>query len=92
MPKYAKHLFRSSEIRKKICRTASGVTRYNVSTKLMKKIEILIPPLTIQEKIVEILENFEKITRNIQEGIPREIELRQKQYEYYREKLLSFKR
>ena len=92
MPKYAKHLFRSSEIRKKICRTASGVTRYNVSTKLMKKIEILIPPLTIQEKIVGVLENFEKIINSIQEGIPREIELRQKQYEYYREKLLSFNR
>ena len=91
LPKYAKHLFRSSEIRKKICRTASGVTRYNVSTKLMKKIEILIPPLKTQEKIVEILENFEKIINSIQEGIPREIELRQKQYEYYREKLLSFK-
>ena len=58
----------------------------------LKKLMIAIPDIDIQKKIVEILENFEKITINIQEGIPREIELRQKQYEYYREKLLSFKR
>ena len=58
----------------------------------LKKVIITVPDIETQEKIVEILENFEKITTNIQEGLPKEIELRQKQYEYYREKLLSFKR
>ena len=43
-----------------------------------------------QERIVSILENFDTLTNSITEGLPREIELRQKQYEYYRDLLLSF--
>ena len=43
-----------------------------------------------QERITSILDKFETLTTSIQEGLPREIELRQKQYEYYRNMLLSF--
>ncbi|EOV0071183.1 restriction endonuclease subunit S [Vibrio vulnificus] len=46
--------------------------------------------LTEQARIVEILDKFDTLTTSIQEGLPREIELRQKQYEYYRDLLLSF--
>lgn len=56
------------------------------------KINIPIPPLEIQKEIVDILDKFNTITNNISEGLPKEIEQRQKQYEYYREKLLSFSR
>ena len=49
-----------------------------------------IPPLADQERIVSILDKFEALTNSITEGLPREIELRQKQYEYYRDLLLSF--
>ena len=56
------------------------------------KINIPIPPLQTQEKIVDILDKFNTITNDISEGLPKEIEQRQKQYEYYREKLLSFSR
>ena len=51
---------------------------------------IPIPPLKEQERIVSILDKFDTLTNSISEGLPKEIELRQKQYEYYREKLLTF--
>ena len=50
---------------------------------------IPIPPLDEQERIVSILDKFDTLTNSITEGLPREIELRQKQYEYYRDKLLT---
>ncbi len=50
-----------------------------------------IPPLEIQQEIVKILDQFSALTTDLQAGIPAEIEARKKQYEYYREKLLSFK-
>lgn len=49
-----------------------------------------IPPLEIQAKIVAVLDKFDTLTQSISDGLPREIELRQKQYEYYREQLLNF--
>lgn len=53
-------------------------------------VKIPIPPLAEQERIVSILDKFDALTNSITEGLPREIELRQKQYEYYRNMLLSF--
>lgn len=48
------------------------------------------PPLEEQERIVSILDKFDTLTTSLTEGLPKEIELRQKQYEYYRNMLLSF--
>ena len=53
---------------------------------------IPLPPLEEQERIVSILDRFEALTTDLQSGLPAEIEARRKQYEYYRERLLSFKR
>lgn len=63
----------------------------NINTGIVKKILIPIPPLAEQERIVSILDKFDTLTTSISEGLPKEIELRRKQYEYYRERLLSFK-
>lgn len=52
--------------------------------------EIPIPPLPEQEKIVAILDKFDTLTHSMSEGLPHEIALRRKQYEYYREQLLAF--
>lgn len=57
----------------------------------MKRISISIPKIERQNKIVEILDKFYKIVNDITEGLPAEIEARKKQYEYYRDKLLTFK-
>lgn len=55
-----------------------------------KKFKIPIPPLAEQQRIVNILDKFDVLTTSISEGLPKEIELRTKQYEYYRNKLLTF--
>ncbi len=57
---------------------------------IIEKLKIPIPPLKEQARIVEILDKFDAITNSLTEGLPREIELRQKQYEYYRNLLLNF--
>ncbi len=57
----------------------------------LKQIKIPIPPLEIQQEIVKILDQFSLLTTDLLAGIPAEIEARKKQYEYYREKLLTFK-
>ena len=56
----------------------------------LKNFNIPIPPLEKQKRIVKILDGFDKLCNDILEGLPAEIEARQKQYEYYRDKLLSF--
>lgn len=63
----------------------------NINAAMIKNYLIPIPPLEVQEKIVETLDKFDKLCNDLSEGLPAEIEARQKQYEYYRDKLLSFK-
>ena len=58
----------------------------------LKKIKIPIPPIEKQKEIVKILDKFNTITNSITKGLPKEIDLRQKQYEYYRDLLLDFKK
>ncbi|WP_197417949.1 restriction endonuclease subunit S [Prevotella corporis] len=61
-----------------------------LDNKVLEKILIPLPPLSVQREIVEILDKFDTLTNSISEGLPKEIELRRKQYEYYRNQLLSF--
>ena len=56
------------------------------------KLRFLVPTIPVQEYIVSILDKFDALINDVSKGIPKEIELRLKQYEYYREKLLDFKR
>lgn len=83
---YLKHILRSNDIREQIKKTASGVTRYNVSKKRFAKICIPVPPIEVQTEIVHILDNFTNLAAELQA----ELQARQEQYEYYRNKLLTF--
>ena len=56
------------------------------------KTKIAVPPLAEQERIVKILDRFDKLCNDLTSGLPAEIAARKKQYEYYRDKLLNFKR
>ena len=53
---------------------------------------IAVPPLAEQERIAAVLDRFERLTTDLQAGLPAEIKARQQQYEYYRDRLLAFKR
>ena len=61
-----------------------------ISLPVTEKFEIFLPSIKEQEKIVNILDKFDKLVNDISEGLPAEIELRRQQYEYYRNKLLNF--
>ncbi len=81
-PEFTKYLFRTNMMRKQIMSTAQGVTRFNVSKKRFATIEIPIPPLSVQSRIVEILDKFTSLEA--------ELDCRKRQYIYYRELLLDF--
>ena len=57
---------------------------------MLNAFPVPVPPLDVQKRIVNVLDNFEKICSDLNIGLPAEIEARQKQYEYYRDKLLTF--
>jgi type I restriction enzyme S subunit len=64
--------------------------RGDLNSSIIKNYKIPVPPLAEQARIVAILDKFDTLTTSISEGLPKEIELRKKQYEYYREQLLMF--
>ena len=82
---YLKHILRSFNIRKEIAKSASGVTRFNISKARFGKIRIPIPSLSEQQRVVDILDTFTSSIENLKE----QIALRRKQYEYYRDQLLD---
>lgn len=93
-PEFAKYLFRTHFMRSEIAKTASGVTRFNISKSRFKKILVpIICPndpeksLAIQSEIVRILDKFTELTAEL----TAELTMRKKQYNYYRDQLLSFK-
>ena len=63
----------------------------NINAQIVKNLKSQSHPLSVQSQIVAILDTFDTLTQSISEGLPKEIKLRQKQYEYYREQLLNFK-
>ena len=69
---------------------SSGGTISRLYNENISRTEIPVPPLEVQERIVKVLDNFDAICSDLGIGLPAEIEARQKQYEYYRNKLLQF--
>ena len=72
-------------------RYAKGGGQPLVTAGEIKKVKIPVPPLAEQRRIVEILDRFDALCNDLTAGLPAEIEARRKQYEHYRDKLLSFK-
>lgn len=75
-----------------IKKKTKGSGQATVTVEDIRNFSIPIPPISEQKRIVAILDRFEALTTDLQSGLPAEIEARRKQYEYYREKLLTFKR
>ncbi|NDP21405.1 MAG: restriction endonuclease subunit S [Paludibacter sp.] len=90
LPEFSKYLFRSQFMRNEISKTASGVTRFNVSKKRFKKLQIPVPSLKIQKELVSVLDTFTELTTELKRELQKELTARKKQYSYYRENLLMF--
>ena len=91
LPEYCAYCFSTSNIRNTIIKKSTYTTRALTNGTSLSQIEIPLPPLEVQKRIVEVLDNFEKICNDLNIGLPAEIEARQKQYEFYRNYLLTFK-
>lgn len=90
-PKFMKFYFQSHYFKEKqINRYLSSSSMKNLTMENIRKFLVPIPTISEQERIVSILDKFDALTSSITEGLPREIELRKKQYEYYRNMLFSF--
>ncbi|MEE1252552.1 MAG: restriction endonuclease subunit S, partial [Bacteroidales bacterium] len=89
---YLFYALQTSSSQKKLAARTSKSAQGGVYLGELSKIEIPIPTLTEQQRIVDILDRFDTLVNDISQGLPAEIEARQNQYEYYRDRLLSFKR
>ena len=88
-PEYLCHYLNSHQCKRDI-ESVTISDRNNLNQKSYEKLTVPVPPLDVQKRIVNVLDNFEKICSDLNIGLPAEIEARQKQYEYYRDKLLTF--
>ena len=86
IPKYLYYLLQKEHLES--LNTAGGVP--SLTQTVLNKLNLTIPSLNRQAKVVNCLDNFEKICNDLNIGLPAEIEARRKQYEYYRDVLLTF--
>ena len=89
---YTKYLFYILNRNRQLLRYDNGVDQTNLKKDDILNIDIPVPPLEEQRRIVDILDRFDTLCNDITIGLPAEIDARQKQYEYYRDKLLTFKK
>lgn len=79
-----------SSLKTKLEEMGQGSAQSNINMGTFENLRLPFPPLAEQVRIASLLDKFDTLTHSISEGLPREIALRQKQYEYYRDLLLSF--
>ncbi len=89
--RFVYHIFTSNIFKQYLEKSLNTTTINNLNANILQNFLIPIPPLEIQQEIVKILDQFSILTTDLLAGIPAEIKARKKQYEYYREKLLTFK-
>jgi type I restriction enzyme S subunit len=90
-PKYLAYYFQTKDFFDQKRKIAKGTKVIEVAVKDLEKILIPIPPITEQARIVAILDKFDALVNDISAGLPAEISARRRQYEYYRNKLLTFR-
>ncbi len=90
-PRYLMYYFQSCAfVFKQIDKYMESSSMKNLTMEKIRQFKIPVPSLEIQSRIVQVLDNFDAVCNDLNIGLPKEIELRQKQYEYFREKLLTF--
>ena len=88
--KYLYYFLNSPITKRYIDENAKGGGYKNIGIKEIVKIPVFVPSDEEQLRIADILDRFDKLCNDIENGLPAEIEARQKQYEFYRDKLLTF--
>lgn len=88
--RYLMYILRTDAMRAAISKKVAGGTVKSIPMGEMRKLQIPVPTLDVQNRLVSVLDNFDAICTDLNIGLPAEIEARKKQYEYYRDKLLSF--
>ena len=91
MPEYCAYCFSTNDFRDYVATHCAFTTRASLTGTVIGEYQLAVPSMEIQKRLVYVLEHFETICNNLNIGIPAEIEARQKQYEFYRDKLLNFK-
>ena len=89
--KFLSYYFHSSHFFEQKIKLAHGTKVIEVTPSKLTEIIIKLPTVSEQNRIVTILDHFDTLCNDLTKGLPAEIEARQKQYEYYRDKLLTFK-
>nr|WP_308655929.1 restriction endonuclease subunit S [uncultured Agathobacter sp.] len=92
LPKFCSYYFSTNKVRDTIVRYAAFTTRATTTGPKLSKIMVPILSIEEQQRIVDILDRFDSLCNSISEGLPAEIDARTKQYEFYRDKLLTFKK
>ena len=90
LPKYIFYSVNTTDYSRFVQNIKSSGSQPNINAKQYSNYKICVPPLPVQQHVVDILDKFETLVNDVKEGLPHEIELRQKEYEYYREQLLTF--
>lgn len=90
LPRYVMYAINSHPVRQQILSFQAGGTRQRITRKNLATIEIPIPSVEEQQRIVEILDRFDALVNSLTDGLPAELQARRQQYEYYRDKLLTF--
>ena len=91
-PEYCAYCFATDDFRDYVTGRCAFTTRASLTGSTIAEYKLAVPPLNVQKRISEVLYNFESLCNDLSSGLPAEIEARTKQYEYYRDKLLSFSR
>ena len=84
------YLLTSNKVQKYMRDNVVSGTVQNLNIDIVKNIEIPLPPLEVQKRIVEVLDNFEKICKKLNIELSSEIEIKEKEYEFFRNYLLTF--
>ena len=90
LKKYLYYLLQTNRSNAYYEKNLTGSTIKNLGLKALREYQIPLPPIDVQKNIIKILDRFDKLNNDMSEGLPAEIEARKKQYEYYRDTLLSF--
>lgn len=89
--RYVRHWMNTDLFWSQVRKNVHGAAKVNLNTGWLRDFDIILPTMEEQQHIADILDKFELLCNDISIGLPAEIEARQKQYKYYRDKLLTFK-